>query len=69
MVFLRPVLVWRYLHRQVIWGEWYSCANKIEGFPAESIGHAGRLLTDRFCRVKGLKDVYAIGGYLFDRGR
>ena len=42
---------------------WVSgiCANKIEGFPAESIGHAGRLLTDRFCRVKGLKDVYAIG--------
>jgi pyridine nucleotide-disulfide oxidoreductase len=42
---------------------WVSgiCANKIEGFPAESIGHAERLLTDRFCRVKGLKDVYAIG--------
>lgn len=42
---------------------WVSgiCANKIEGFPAESIGHAGRFLTDRFCRVKGLKDVYAIG--------
>ena len=42
---------------------WVSgiCANKIAGFPAESIGHAGRLLTDRFCRVKGLKDVYAIG--------
>ena len=42
---------------------WVSgiCANKIEGFPAESIGHARRLLTDLFCRVKGLKDVYAIG--------
>ena len=42
---------------------WVSgiCANKIEGFPAESIGHAGRFLTDRFCRVKGVKDVYAIG--------
>lgn len=42
---------------------WVSgiCANTIEGIPAESIGHAGRLLTDRFCRVKGLQDVYAIG--------
>ena len=42
---------------------WVSgiCANTIEGFPAESIGHAGRLLTDRFCRVKGVEDVYAIG--------
>ena len=42
---------------------WVSgiCANTVEGFPAESIGHAGRLLTDRFCRVKGVKDVYAIG--------
>lgn len=42
---------------------WVSgiCANTIEGFPSESIGHAGRFLTDRFCRVKGVKDVYAIG--------
>lgn len=42
---------------------WVSgiCANTIEGVPAESVGHAGRLLTDRFCRVKGLQDVYAIG--------
>lgn len=42
---------------------WVSgiCANAVEGFPAESIGHAGRFLTDRFCRVKGVKDVYAIG--------
>ena len=42
---------------------WVSgiCANIVEGFPAESIGHAGRFLTDRFCRVKGVKDVYAIG--------
>ena len=42
---------------------WVSgiCANTIEGFPAESIGHAGRFLTDRFCRVKSVKDVYAIG--------
>ena len=42
---------------------WVSgiCANTVKGFPAESIGHAGRFLTDRFCRVKGVKDVYAIG--------
>ncbi|MBF1596141.1 NAD(P)/FAD-dependent oxidoreductase [Prevotella sp.] len=42
---------------------WVSgiCANTVEGFPAESIGHAGRFLTDRFCRVKCVKDVYAIG--------
>lgn len=42
---------------------WVSgiCANTVEGFPPESIGHAGRFLTDRFCRVKGVKDVYAIG--------
>lgn len=42
---------------------WVSgiCANTVEGFPAESIGHAGRFLSDRFCRVKGVKDVYAIG--------
>jgi len=44
----------------VIWASGI-CANTVEGFPAESIGHAERLLTDRFCRVKGLKDVYAIG--------
>ncbi len=42
---------------------WVSgiCANTVEGFPAESIGHTGRFLTDRFCHVKGVKDVYAIG--------
>ena len=42
---------------------WVSgiCANTIEGVPAGSVGHAGRLLTDRFCLVKGLQDVYAIG--------
>lgn len=42
---------------------WVSgiCANTIDGLPKESIGHAGRILTDRFCRVKGLQDVYAIG--------
>ena len=36
-------------------------ANNIDGIPAESIGHAGRILVDRFNRVKGLKDIYAIG--------
>ena len=36
-------------------------ANNIDGIPPESIGHAGRILVDRFNRVKGLKDVYAIG--------
>lgn len=36
-------------------------ANNIDGISAESIGHAGRILVDRFNRVKGLKDVYAIG--------
>lgn len=36
-------------------------ANNIDGIPAESIGHAGRILVDRFNRVKSLKDVYAIG--------
>lgn len=36
-------------------------ANNSDGIPAESIGHAGRILVDRFNRVKGLKDVYAIG--------
>lgn len=36
-------------------------ANNIDGIPTESIGHAGRILVDHFNRVKGLKDVYAIG--------
>ena len=36
-------------------------ANNIDGIPTESIGHAGRILVDRFNRVKSLKDVYAIG--------
>ena len=46
--------------RTVIWVSGI-CANTIEGLPAESIGHAGRILTDRFCRVKGVQDVFAIG--------
>ena len=46
--------------RMVIWVSGI-CANTIEGLPAESLGHAGRILTDRFCRVKGVQDVFAIG--------
>ena len=46
--------------RTVIWVSGI-CANTIEGLPAESIGHAGRVLTDRFCRVKSVQDVFAIG--------
>lgn len=36
-------------------------ANAIGGVPEEAIGHAGRLITDRFNRVKGMDDVFAIG--------
>lgn len=36
-------------------------ANSIKGIPAESIGRGGRILTDRYCRVKGMEHVYAIG--------
>lgn len=46
--------------RTVIWVSGI-CANTIEGLPAESLGHAGRILTDRFCRVKSVQDVFAIG--------
>ena len=46
--------------RTVIWVSGI-CANTIEGLPAESFGHAGRILTDRFCRVKGVQNVFAIG--------
>ncbi|WP_270536310.1 NAD(P)/FAD-dependent oxidoreductase [Prevotella denticola] len=46
--------------RTVIWVSGI-CANTIEGLPAESLGHAGRILTDRFCRVKGVQNVFAIG--------
>ena len=46
--------------RTVIWVSGI-CANTVEGLPAECIGHAGRILTDRFCRVKGVQDVFAIG--------
>ena len=46
--------------RTVIWVSGI-CANTIEGLPVESLGHAGRILTDRFCRVKGVQNVFAIG--------
>ena len=36
-------------------------ANHIDGIPAESIGRGGRIITDRFNRVKGMENVYAIG--------
>ena len=36
-------------------------ANAIGGIPADAVGHAGRLICDRMNRVKGLKDVFAIG--------
>lgn len=31
------------------------------GFPAEAVGHGGRILTDPMLAVKGVPDVYAIG--------
>lgn len=43
-------------------------ANKIEGIPAESIGKAGRLLTDRYCKVKGTENIFAIGDQSFVEG-
>ena len=36
-------------------------ANTIEGLPAESIGRADRIITDRYCRVKGMEDIFSIG--------
>ena len=47
--------------RCVIWVSGIK-ANTIEGVPQEAIGHAGRLLCDRFNRVKGMKgNVFCIG--------
>ena len=46
--------------RTVIWVSGIK-AVAIDGIPRESIGHAGRVLVDRFNRVKGLSNVYAIG--------
>lgn len=36
-------------------------ANTIDGVPKDSLGHAGRLLCDRFNQVKGMDDVFVIG--------
>lgn len=36
-------------------------ANTIQGIPTGSIGHANRILTDRFNQVKDIQDVFAIG--------
>ena len=36
-------------------------ANTFEGIPQEAVGHNGRLLTDRFNRVKSMKNVFCIG--------
>lgn len=36
-------------------------ANAIDGVPKDAVGHAGRLLCDRFNRVKGMDDVFVIG--------
>lgn len=36
-------------------------ANTFEGIPRDSIGHAGRILTDEFNRVKNLANIFAIG--------
>ncbi|WP_456104899.1 NAD(P)/FAD-dependent oxidoreductase [Prevotella sp.] len=49
---------------------WVSgiCVSTIDGFPTESIGHSGRFLTDRYCRVKGVEDVYAIGDVCLIQG-
>lgn len=43
-------------------------ANTFEGIPAESIGRAGRIITDRYNRVKGLDEVYAIGDISYVEG-
>lgn len=36
-------------------------ANTIQGIPTGSIGHANRILTDRFNQIKDMQDVFAIG--------
>lgn len=36
-------------------------ANTFEGIPQEAVGHNGRLLTDRFNRVKSMENVFCIG--------
>ena len=49
---------------------WVSgvCATHLEGLPKECYGRAGRIKTDRFCKVKGVEDVYAIGDISFVEG-
>lgn len=46
--------------KTVIWVSGIK-ANTIEGLPAESIGRADRIITDRYCRVKGMEDIFSIG--------
>ena len=46
--------------KTVIWVSGIK-ANSIDGLPAESIGRAERIITDRCCRVKGMEDVFSIG--------
>lgn len=36
-------------------------ATRIAGLPQECYGRAGRIKTDRFCRVKGVDNIYSIG--------
>lgn len=43
-------------------------ANTFKGVPAESIGRAGRIITDRYNRVKGMDKVYAIGDISYVEG-
>lgn len=38
-----------------------STTFELSGAPADALGHANRFVTDRFCCVKGLENVYAIG--------
>lgn len=54
--------------KTVIWVSGIK-ANAIEGLPAESIGRAERIITDRCCRVKGMEDVFSIGDQSIMEGR
>lgn len=46
--------------QNVIWVSGVT-ANRIEGLPADCIGHSGRILTDEFNRVKNQVNIFAIG--------
>jgi len=46
--------------KTVIWVSGIK-ANTIGGIPSTSIGRGARILVDRYNRVKGMQDVYAIG--------